>query len=62
MHRDELARIIEQYELGKIGREALLDLLASPGFTDLGHTKVDTSRPFRTGYPEAVYCRGKTVE
>lgn len=62
MHRNELARIIARYERREIDREALLDLLASEGFTDLGHTKVDISRPFRTGYPEAVYCRGKTVE
>jgi len=62
MHRDQLARVIEQYDRGEIGRDALLDLLGSPGFADLGHAKVDTSRPFRTGYPEAVYCPGKTVE
>lgn len=32
------------------------------GFCDLGFAKVDTDRVRRRGYPEAVYCPGKTKE
>jgi NCAIR mutase (PurE)-related protein len=30
--------------------------------SDLGFAVIDSSRPERTGYPEAVYCQGKTIE
>src|SRR5438445_13726092 len=29
-------------------------------FEDLGYANVDTHRALRRGYPEAVYCEGKT--
>jgi NCAIR mutase (PurE)-related protein len=31
-------------------------------FEDLGFAKVDTHRELRTGFPEVIYCAGKTVE
>ena len=32
------------------------------GFCDLGFAKIDTDRCARRGFPEAIYCRGKTKE
>lgn len=32
------------------------------GFSDLGFAKVDTGRAVRRGFPEVVYCPGKTRE
>ncbi|MCT4596454.1 MAG: nickel pincer cofactor biosynthesis protein LarB [Vallitalea sp.] len=31
-------------------------------FTDLGFAKIDNHREIRVGYPEVIYCEGKTVE
>lgn len=31
-------------------------------FSDLGYAKVDNHRALRVGYPEVIYCEGKTVE
>jgi len=31
-----------------------------PGFVDLGFARVDTSRLARRGFPEVIYCAGKT--
>jgi len=31
-------------------------------YQDIGHTKIDNHRQFRTGYPEVIYCSGKTPE
>jgi len=60
--RDELIRLLEAFRAGGVSREELLDLLISEGYTDLGHSKVDTSRLYRTGFPEVVFCKNKTDE
>src|SRR5881628_2219283 len=39
--------------------EAMERLRALP-YDDLGFAKVDMHRPLRRGFPEAVYCPGKT--
>jgi NCAIR mutase (PurE)-related protein len=63
MTRDELYTLLEQYREGEIETARLVDLLVEErGFTDLGHTKVDTARAHRTGFPEVVYCTHKTAE
>jgi NCAIR mutase (PurE)-related protein len=58
--REELYRLLDAYRAGNVGRDEIADLLLSEGFSDLGHSKVDTSRLYRTGFPEVVYCGNKT--
>ncbi|HEX8521424.1 MAG TPA: nickel pincer cofactor biosynthesis protein LarB [Tepidisphaeraceae bacterium] len=41
--------------------EALLSLRTLP-FEDLGFAKVDHHREIRRGFPETIYCAGKTAE
>ena len=41
--------------------DALTTLKDFP-YTDLGFAKIDHHREVRTGYPEIVYCAGKTIE
>ena len=41
--------------------DALNDLKELP-FKDLGFAKIDNHREIRVGYPEVIYCEGKTVE
>jgi pyridinium-3,5-biscarboxylic acid mononucleotide synthase len=41
--------------------EALENLKEFP-YTDLGFARIDHHRELRTGYPEIVYCAGKTNE
>lgn len=41
--------------------EALADLKELP-FQDLGFAKIDNHRELRKGYPEVIYCAGKTIE
>jgi NCAIR mutase (PurE)-related protein len=59
MDREALERLLQAYDKKSIGREELLHLLLSGGFTDMEHSKVDTSRYYRLGFPEVVYCRNK---
>jgi NCAIR mutase (PurE)-related protein len=63
MTRDELYELLQQHRQGEIETHQLVDLLGEErGFTDLGHTKVDTARSDRTGFPEVVYSKNKTAE
>ncbi len=39
-----------------------LDRLKKLPFEDIGFAKVDHHRNIRNGYPEVIYCQGKTVE
>ncbi len=41
--------------------EALKELKKLP-FEDLGFAKIDNHRNIRNGYPEVIYCQGKTLE
>lgn len=38
----------------------LLNIMKNKGFCDLGFAKVDTDRLKRRGFPEVIYCPGKT--
>jgi NCAIR mutase (PurE)-related protein len=42
--------------------EEALDALKNFPYTDLGFAKIDNHREMRTGYPEIIYCAGKTTE
>ncbi len=62
MDTDALKNMLEDVKNGKISvDEALHDLKNLP-FEDLGFAKVDHHRNIRNGYPEVIYCQGKTNE
>ena len=58
--RDEIKKLLDQLDSGKISTEEALDRLSDLPFKDLGHSKIDNHRELRTGYPEVVFCQGKT--
>ncbi len=58
--RDEIKKLLDQLGSGKISTEEALDRLSDLPFKDLGHSKIDNHRELRTGYPEVVFCQGKT--
>ena len=39
-----------------------LDVLKYFPYSDLGFARIDHHREMRTGYPEIIYCAGKSVE
>ena len=62
MNTESLKKLLEDVKSGKLSVEdAVLNLKKLP-FEDLGFAKVDHHRNLRTGYPEVVFCQGKTVE
>jgi NCAIR mutase (PurE)-related protein len=47
---------------GSLGEEEALERLRTLPYEDLGFARIDHHRALRTGYPETVYCSGKTPE
>ncbi|HOQ37848.1 MAG TPA: nickel pincer cofactor biosynthesis protein LarB [Acetivibrio sp.] len=62
MNSEYLRKLLESVKDGNTTvDEAMLELKKLP-FEDLGFVKVDHHRNIRNGYPEVIYCEGKTVE
>src|SRR2546426_2786480 len=58
--RAKLEKVLSDLKAGRLTVGEALDHLRALPFEDLGFAKVDTHRPLRKGFPEAVYCPGKT--
>lgn len=59
MGADELRALLEQVQAGRLSvGEALTRL--PPGVADLGYANVDLHRKARCGFPEVIFCQGKT--
>ncbi len=58
----ELEQLLIEVSKGTISTEEALEKLKSFPYTDLGFARIDHHREIRTGYPEIIYCAGKTTE
>ncbi len=54
--------VLEQLRDGNLSLDEALKELRWQPVEDLGHTRLDLHRGLRTGFPEAVFCAGKTPE
>jgi pyridinium-3,5-biscarboxylic acid mononucleotide synthase len=62
MNAKELERILISIRDGSVSVDEALENLKEFPYTDLGFARIDHHRELRTGYPEIVYCAGKTNE
>ena len=62
MNTDALKVFLENIRDGKINIEAGIAKLKNLSYIDLGCAKLDTHRELRVGYPEVIFCPGKTIE
>jgi len=62
MTRNEIETLLKEIKNGKISVDEALEILQNFPYTDLGYARIDHHREMRTGYPEIVYCAGKTAE
>jgi hypothetical protein len=62
MTRNEIKNLLTEIKNGSKSVEDALEVLQNFTYTDLGFAKIDHHREMRTGYPEIVYCAGKTAE
>lgn len=62
MNKEEIKVLLEGVKDNKINVEEALEKLEDLPFKDLGFAKIDNHREIRSGYPEVIYCEGKTVD
>jgi NCAIR mutase (PurE)-related protein len=62
MNIKEVEQLLQNVKEGSTSVNDALESLRNFPYTDLGFARIDHHREMRTGYPEIVYCAGKTVE
>jgi pyridinium-3,5-biscarboxylic acid mononucleotide synthase len=62
MNTDSMKILLENIRDGKIDVETGISKLRNLSYIDLGCAKLDTHRELRVGYPEVIFCPGKTNE
>jgi len=58
----DLRELLEQVQAGKLDIEPALAKLRRPAVADIGFAHVDLHRKERCGFPEVIFCQGKTCE
>lgn len=62
MNRDQLRDLMHLLQSGDAEVDEIMERLRVLPFEDIGFAKIDHHRTFRRGFPEAVFCTGKSVE
>jgi len=62
MTKDELRHLLEAVKNNNLDVDTALGRLKNLPYEDLGFAKVDHHRAIRKGFPEVIFCQGKTVE
>ncbi len=62
MNIKEVEKLLKDVKTGDKSIDEALNILKNFPYTDLGFAKIDNHRELRTGYPEIIYCAGKSVE
>jgi pyridinium-3,5-biscarboxylic acid mononucleotide synthase len=62
MNGDALRKLLEEIRNGRLDIEAGVKRLQGISYIDLGCARVDTHRELRVGYPEVIFCSGKTPD
>lgn len=61
MDKEILQKLLTEVKEEKISIDDALEKLKYFPYSDLGYAKIDHQRELRTGYPEIVYCEGKSI-
>jgi NCAIR mutase (PurE)-related protein len=61
MNEQSLLELLQGVKANDISLEAALERLKTPPYDDLGFAKIDFHRQLRQGFPEVIYCAGKTT-
>ncbi|AOY75915.1 nickel pincer cofactor biosynthesis protein LarB [Clostridium formicaceticum] len=62
MNAKTIENLLLDVKENKLPVEEALSILKQLPYQDLGFAKIDHHRELRQGYPEVIYCSGKTVE
>lgn len=61
MDKAKIKQLLDNVKSGKLSPEEAYSRLKNLPFEDIGFAKLDNHRAIRKGFPEVVYCQGKTV-
>lgn len=58
----DLKKLLEEVKNDRLDIDSALNELKNLPYEDLGYANIDHHREIRNGYPEVIYCEGKTDE
>ncbi|MFQ6102665.1 MAG: nickel pincer cofactor biosynthesis protein LarB [Candidatus Glassbacteria bacterium] len=61
MNRDQITKILRDVSRGEMKVEDAVRVFETFPFEEMGFAKVDHHRAMRKGFPEVIYCEGKTL-
>ncbi|MBN1125584.1 MAG: nickel pincer cofactor biosynthesis protein LarB [Sedimentisphaerales bacterium] len=62
MNKDQICELLLKVKDGSLTIDEAVEKLRHLPFEDLGFARVDHHRQIRCGFPEVIYCPGKTTE
>jgi pyridinium-3,5-biscarboxylic acid mononucleotide synthase len=62
MEEIKLRNVLENIKNSRMSIDEGIALLKDVHYLDVGCAKIDTHRESRVGYPEVIFCPGKTIE
>ena len=62
MERNDAHSVLEALQAGEISVEEAEKFFRREPFEELGYAKIDTHRKLRSGFPEVIFCSGKSEE
>ena len=62
MDEKQIEKLLTDVKAGSLGIEDAVQKLRHLPYEDLGFAKIDHHRTMRCGFPEVIYCPGKTAE
>ncbi len=62
MDRKRIEQLFEDVKAGRLDVHQSVETLRHLPYENLGFARIDHHRPLRCGFPEAIFCPGKTAE
>lgn len=62
MNKDDIKKLLESVKNNEIEIDKAMNIIEDLPYKELGFAKIDNHREIRVGYPEVIYCAGKTTE
>ncbi len=62
MNKADIRKLLQKVKNNEIAVEAAMEIFQDLPYKELGFAKIDNHREIRVGYPEVIYCEGKTVD
>lgn len=56
-----MKKMLQDFKAGKVDLAEVMEKIKSLPYKDLGFAKIDTHRAVRKGFPETIFCQGKTI-